>query len=870
MPPHSSALPGQFSGFHPQSSNLQQQSSAVSHKSSALQQQPSTSQIHSLLQKSSMLPQQSSTSQIHSSPTLQKSSMVQQQSSMVQQQSSTSQIHSSPTLQKSSMVQQQSSTSQIHSSATLQKSSMLQQQSSTSQVQPSTFSQKSLMFQQQTSISQIQSSGVPQKSSMVQHQPSASQIQSSGVSQKFSILQQQSSTSQIHSSALQQKSPMLQQQPLQQISPMLQQQPSNVQIQSATLQQKSSMPYPTGLPQTSSSLQLQNSTLQPQSSASPLNPSTSVPQYTTLLPRSSDLQSHSSAFPSQSSYPPTQSSNISSHSSQPADMLRETLPSPAKPRFFKQHGISPWSCEYCNKYYKSRDTLQKHKKYFCPHKSTCNKCKGVFNNVIELAIHQKSHLRVNILLPEESLFPCTICNKKFAARSMLHMHKKMHEKFNHLQNPSLQPEKQFQCPHCPRAYVKKFNLQVHMKVHMPLQGEALQNNQNEGENIVPENLESGENAANKKEDELDESTPQWKQKCNCKYCGHVCADSNALWMHMVQQHSSDQAFRCNKCGKEFNQQQAFLAHKKTMCVKVRCKICGKMYASPKALREHEWNKHGVERATHHCRLCRQSFVTRSALLIHGRVHHIEKKDNDSSHKVEQQSEEVQKSEEVEPQEENLNLPCKICLRVFTSHEALQRHIKIHATGKHVFYPCEVCGKKFVSLEMYKTHVASHTVSQSFHCPRCNKLFFKEEVLKNHTCETSGKQYCPNCGIPLTEEELLNHVCGEKVEDVAVPCKQCSAVFSSLKALSCHMRMHKRQNELLASDFKRSCIRMANGLYKCNICGKLTTTQQGAAAHSRWHVGPTPNKPFKCPFCQRKYSSESGLYSHISLEHPESA
>ena len=489
----------------------------------------------------------------------------------------------------------------------------------------------------------------------------------------------------------------------------------------------------------------------------------------------------------------------------------------------------------------------------------------MFVNAVELAVHQKSHLRVNISLPEEKLLACTVCNKKFAARAMLHMHKKMHEVYS----TAVPPEKQFHCPYCPRAYIKQSNLQVHMKTHMKSQENALESNQNETNQTVLENTEESASSSTKK-DEINESIPEWKQKCSCKYCGYVCSDSSTLWMHMVQQHSSEQGFRCDKCGKQFDQLQAYLAHKKKVCVKVRCKICGKPYASPKALREHEWNKHGVERATHHCRLCGESFVTRSALLIHGRVHHIANKDDNSTPPLQQESETVPEPVENEPKEENVNLSCKICFRGFTSEEALKRHIMIHATGRHVFYPCEICGKKFVSMETYKKHATSHTVSQSFHCSQCNKIFFKEEVFKSHSCESGGKQPCLMCGTVLTEEQHLEHVCTENNGGKTLSCKQCSGVFNSLKALNSHMRMHKRQNEVLSSDFKRSCIRMANGLYKCNICGKLTTTQQGAAAHSRWHVGPISNRPFKCPFCKRKYSSEKGLYSHISAEHPESA
>ncbi|PSN44905.1 hypothetical protein C0J52_06186 [Blattella germanica] len=686
--------------------------------------------------------------------------------------------------------------------------------------------------------------------------------------------------------------------------------------------------------------------------------------YQTFFPSTSE----NSSEPLQSS-PFTESVSLEESSKPSTSVHSET------PAFFKQSGISPWSCKFCNKYYKTRETLQKHKKLFCPNKSTCSKCGKVLGDAKELAIHQKLHIMIRIDLPEENLLACTICDKKFAARSMLRMHKKTHDieqrssiaepekqykcpscsrmyvkkinldihirthhslrGINRLENNRLifhniegssftAPVKQYKCPSCSRTYVKKYNLDVHIRTHHSFRGVNRQENSQsifgniEGSSItapvkqykcpscsrtyvkkynlkihirthhslqgVNRQKNSQLSFDNSEGSELpftpeDESKPEWQKQCSCKYCGQIYEDSTVLWMHMIQQHSEEQAFRCEKCGKEFNQQQAYLSHKKTMCVKVRCRVCGKIYSSPKALREHEWSKHGIEKVSHRCRLCGQSFVTRSALLIHGRVHHIGKKGNNSSIPVSQEEIDVPEPESSETQQlpeqqqqlvqqESPNFTCRICYRKFSSSQGLERHIQMHATGKHVFYPCEICGKKFVSLEMYKTHAASHSVSQSFLCSRCNKIFFKEELFRSHSCESSSKQACLTCGSMLTEEEHVSHVCGEK--DDMVHCSLCSAVFTSYKGLASHMRTHKRTSENQASDFQRTFVLLNSGFYKCNLCGKITQTQQGAAAHSRWHIGPQIVRPFKCPFCNRTYSSESGLYGHITIEHPESA
>lgn len=574
--------------------------------------------------------------------------------------------------------------------------------------------------------------------------------------------------------------------------------------------------------------------------------------------------------------------------------------------------VSQWSCEHCNKYYKSKDTLWKHKKYFCPKKRNSCICKGcgkVFSSLIELAQHQKVHLRVCMSLQEENLYTCTVCRKKFAARSMLEMHKKSHSSVNfcmtQTEGVSVQPRtslgkvlvKKFKCQYCPNQYTRRDKLKIHIKSHFV----------GEKSNSMPEwSVES-------KQTNTSDSVAQSSKKCICKYCEYVCADSAALWLHMLQQHSSGKAYKCSKCDKSFNHLHAYSNHKKTHNAKIYCRVCGKPYSSSKALREHEYNKHSIQKAPHHCRLCTESFVTRSALLIHGRIHHTKGKNDaplleeaevkvgtlpcslcsewfpgpvalvahmqthidvgtENSSNLDEGS--VPQSNCKKEEEHYPPLTCTICFKLFSSKGCLQRHVKTHARGKHVFYPCIVCGKKFVSESTYKTHAATHMVSKSFHCHHCNKIFFKEEVFKSHTCDNTEKQVCLTCGVLLTEEQHLSHVCDKSIlksSELLVRCNVCPAVFNSAKARNNHMRIHGRQVMLTAPlppNLKSICVKMSNGLYKCNLCGRLTATQQGAAGHSRWHTYPHPVKQYHCPFCNRKYTTKTVLYTHITAEHPE--
>ena len=578
--------------------------------------------------------------------------------------------------------------------------------------------------------------------------------------------------------------------------------------------------------------------------------------------------------------------------------------------------MSQWSCEDCNKYFKSKANLRKHKKYYCHNRKSsfaCRKCGKIFSSITEMAQHQKAHLRICVFLQEDSLYTCTVCRKKFAARSMLEMHKKSHSSdslyVNQTEEISVQPGistgkvllRRFKCQYCPGSYRTQSELKLHIKTHFV------------GKNNSSMSERSEETKQSNKSDTAGDATPECSKKFTCKYCQHVFAHSAALWNHMLQQHITDQAYRCDMCGRSFSHLHAYTNHRKTHDVKMNCRVCGKQYTSEKALREHEYNKHSIQKATHHCRVCTESFMTRSELLIHGRTHHTKGKisapvleesevktgslpcslcsehfptpvalvahmqmhigmDTGNRNMGSTNSSNLNQgpmphSSSWEEAERSLSLTCKICFRLFNSMSCLQRHIKMHATGKHVFYPCKICGKKFVSESTYKNHMATH-VSKSFHCNCCNKIFLNEELFKCHICENTEKQACLKCGTLLTEEQRLNHDCDDNIsQSLELPgrCSICPAVFSSISARNNHMRIHGNQMNLAPP---KKISKISNGMYKCNICGKVSATQQGAASHTKIHGSAQPVKAYSCPFCNRKYSAESGLYTHITVEHPE--
>ena len=52
-------------------------------------------------------------------------------------------------------------------------------------------------------------------------------------------------------------------------------------------------------------------------------------------------------------------------------------------------------------------------------------------------------------------------------------------------------------------------------------------------------------------------------------------------------------------------------------------------------------------------------------------------------------------------------------------------------------------------------------------------------------------------------------------------------------------------------------------YKCDICTKSLSSDQGLKRHIKIHTG---QKPFECPNCQYKANQLSNLRRHIRIKH----
>lgn len=87
-----------------------------------------------------------------------------------------------------------------------------------------------------------------------------------------------------------------------------------------------------------------------------------------------------------------------------------------------------------------------------------------------------------------------------------------------------------------------------------------------------------------------------------------------------------------------------------------------------------------------------------------------------------------------------------------------------------------------SSSMDKPQQKMHTVDRTYHCPKCNKIFFKEVSLLTHQC-TSKAQLGKKAAAKSLQKTSSND------NDKKYKCSKCDAAFPSSQSRNAHMRMH---------------------------------------------------------------------------------
>ncbi|EFN85388.1 PR domain zinc finger protein 5 [Harpegnathos saltator] len=547
---------------------------------------------------------------------------------------------------------------------------------------------------------------------------------------------------------------------------------------------------------------------------------------------------------------------------------------------------SEWWCVPCNTYFKSRDSLVKHMQVFCPRDFTCKRCYVSFESVELLAKHEADYHLVVRLGSVENLNDCDQCDRQFLSWNMLKQHRLCH----HLAELTEFLDRNTRCSLCNRCFPTVRAYQNHMQLHRMNDSSLLPQRPFSAEPTFPM-VRVERMGEVKRIDPFYENSKSLK----CPTCGKVCTAQSALSNHMRTH--KPKKYKCNFCGRLFGLLIRLAAHKMSHDKQAEVSPVMSAVEQEEALNaEREAREAAREARTRvnkrsysemmekhdaspedepaefkkiaKCGICSQWFGDHTTMLAHLQTH----SDNYNCK----------------------NFTCHVCKKSFKEQWQLVRHEASHKRADKAAYTCNSCKKSFVDKSLYKAHQKTHMVDKTYHCAKCNKIFFKEVSLLAHQCTGGALSDKRPAAEPAQRTSTHDSNKRHKRDPASLPSR------------NSHMRMYnndtygnmtqQREIKVEADDesmpklspeileysvpiieprieineqsapppFKRTLIKTTNG-YRCGVCKSPFVSRELAVAHLR---SAHPIMPYQCPYCKKRFTTQYMFTHHIKTEHPE--
>ncbi|XP_059226433.1 zinc finger protein 37 isoform X29 [Stomoxys calcitrans] len=280
-------------------------------------------------------------------------------------------------------------------------------------------------------------------------------------------------------------------------------------------------------------------------------------------------------------------------------------------------------------------------------KLRCPKC--------ELLVHTFSDMRAHFRLDhndDHGFVEC--CGRRFATRKFLAEHIMVHYNPEH-----------FKCKTCDKICRDSTQLESHEQTHLPNPPEAKYKKTFQCEKCS----KTFSSKASFEHHMVAKHVPREEFKFECPECKKKYPTKKNLKHHKRNMHTPEKYYVCDKCGKQFSNSTRLNYHGRhdhPESGPQQCSFCLKWYSSTSALTEHIRNVHSNTCSEYRCRTCGFLSTTARALRQHERYNH----------------------------EMERKYKCTMCDKSFRRPQDLKEHLATH-TGKSL-YACAYCDAQFKS------------------------------------------------------------------------------------------------------------------------------------------------------------------------------